>query len=72
MKFKKSKYELLQLGWNNPMQQYRLGADWTESCFLGISLGVLVDINLDMSQQSVLEVEKANNILGCLRVWTAS
>lgn len=46
------------------MQQYRLGADWIESCFLEINLGVLVDTNLNMSQQCVLGAEK-------VRVWPA-
>lgn len=44
------------------MQQYRLEADWIGSCFLKIKLQVLVD----MSQQCVLAVEKANSIPGCV------
>lgn len=62
MKFKKNKSALLYLEWNNPMQQYRLEADWIGSCFLKIKLQVLVD----MSQQCVLAVEKANSIPGCV------
>ena len=63
--FKKSKYELMHLGWNSPTQQYRLGTDWIESCFLERNLGVLMDINLNMSQH-VLRAEKANSILRCI------
>lgn len=38
MKFKKSKHELLHLRWNIPMQQYRLGDDWTRSYIVKIKL----------------------------------
>lgn len=54
------------------MQQYRLGADWIERCFLEINLGVLVGINLNMSQQCVLGAEKANSILGLVSKSLAS
>lgn len=72
VKFKKSKCELLHLGWNNPVQHYRLGADWIERCFLEINLGVLVDINLNMSQQCVLGAQKANSVSGCVSKSLAS
>ncbi|XP_071657675.1 transcription factor RFX3-like [Patagioenas fasciata] len=42
MKFKKEKHQVLYLGKNNPMHQYRLGADQLESSFAEKDLGVLL------------------------------
>jgi len=72
VKFKKSKYSVLQLGRNNLMHQYRLGMDLLESSSAERDLGVLVDDKLTMSQQYALVSKKANGILGCIRRSVAS
>jgi len=65
MKFNKGKCRVLHLGRNNPMHQYRLGADLLQSSSL------VVD-KLTMSQQCALVAKKANGILGCMKKSVAS
>ncbi|KAK4832429.1 hypothetical protein QYF61_023108 [Mycteria americana] len=59
MRFNKAKCRVLHLGHNNPMQRYRLGEKWLESCLAEKDLGVLV-------------AKKANSILACMRNSVAS
>jgi len=67
MRFNKGKCRVLHLGRNNPMHQYRIGADLLESSSVEREVGVLVDDELTMIQQCALVAKKASGILGYIK-----
>ncbi|KAK4823752.1 hypothetical protein QYF61_006048 [Mycteria americana] len=67
--FRKAKCQVLHFSHNDPMQHYRLGEEWLESCPAEKDLGVLVNSRLNMNQQCAQLALVRPHLEYCVQFW---
>ena len=71
MKFHPEKCHVMHIGSNNPRQEYTMNKDNKEYILDSVTsekdLGVLIDDKLKFTEHINLKINKANQILGCIR-----
>lgn len=72
IKCNKAKCQTLHLGRGSPKHKYKMGGEWIENSFEEKDSGLLVDKELNMSQQCALAAQKAKRVLGCTKRNAAS
>lgn len=72
MTFNKARFWVLHLGHNNPIQCFKFGAEWLESCLAGKGLGVDSWLNTGHHMVDYMLAKKSNSTVAFVRNSVAS
>ena len=72
MELNRDKCQVLHLGKRNHMHSYKMGDTWLSNTTNEKDLGIVVDHELNMSQQCDVAAKNANAVLGCIKRSIAS